>query len=259
VFPYLEQPVWHVFGRDLGPFQLLVGVAALVGYGIAARRAARLGLDRSNASSLLVWTIAIGFVISHMVDVVFYRPELLRENPLELIRVPGSISSYGGMFGGIAAGWWLARRQGLGARDQLRFLDAVCWSFPFAWIFGRLGCALAHDHLGVASRHWLAVRFPAGPRFDLGLLELLYTLLFLAPLFWLLDRRLHPAGFWLGLFFLFYGPVRFVLDMLRTSDRRYTALGWTFGQFASVAATLGGALMLVQALRARIDPRFGRS
>ena len=36
---------------------------------------------------------------------------------------------------------------------------------------GRFGCALQHDHLGIPSTYFLAVRFPGGPRFDLGLLR----------------------------------------------------------------------------------------
>jgi phosphatidylglycerol:prolipoprotein diacylglycerol transferase len=85
------------------------------------------------------------------------------------------------------------------------------------------------------------VRFPDGPHFDLGLLELLYTIV-LAALFLLLDRRPRPTGFFVGLFFTLYGPVRFALDTLRTGDERY--LGWTPGQYASVAAALLGVTLL---------------
>src|SRR5437764_737218 len=111
--------------------------------------------------------------------------------------------------------------------------DIMAFVFPFAWIFGRLGCALAHDHIGIPSDSFLAVRFPDGPRFDLGLLELLATIA-IATIFAGLDRRRRPTGLYLALFFALYGPVRFALDALRTGDERY--LGWTPGQFASVAA-----------------------
>jgi phosphatidylglycerol:prolipoprotein diacylglycerol transferase len=85
------------------------------------------------------------------------------------------------------------------------------------------------------------VRFPDGPHFDLGLLELLYTIA-LAALFLVLDRRPRPTGFFVGLFFACYGPVRFALDALRTGDLRY--FGWTPGQYASVAAALFGICLL---------------
>jgi prolipoprotein diacylglyceryltransferase len=80
----------------------------------------------------------------------------------------------------------------------------------------------------------------------LGLLELLYTLP-IAALFYVLDRRPRPPGFFLGLFLALYGPVRFFLDTLRTEDARY--LGWTPGQYVAVVATLGGAALLGHAVR----------
>jgi phosphatidylglycerol:prolipoprotein diacylglycerol transferase len=252
VFPYLEPPVFHVLGREIALFQILVCVAVIVGHEGVVRRAARRGYDRELASSLVAWTIFLGFVISHMVDVTLYTPERLRENPLELFKIWGSLSSFGGIIGGLLAGWAVTRWKGLSFAQQFEFLDVVVFVFPFAWIFGRLGCSLAHDHMGITTTHWLAVQAPGGARLDLGLLELLYTLLFLAPLFALLDRRPRPVGFYFALFFLLYCPIRFVLDTLRTGDPRYTALAWTPGQFACVAGTLFGAAILVWLLRNRV-------
>jgi phosphatidylglycerol:prolipoprotein diacylglycerol transferase len=81
------------------------------------------------------------------------------------------------------------------------------------------------------------VDFPGQPRFDLGVLEFLYTLL-IAAAFWWLDRKPRRTGFYLAWFFILYGPVRFALDVLRTGDERY--LGWTPGQYLSIAVTLFG-------------------
>jgi phosphatidylglycerol:prolipoprotein diacylglycerol transferase len=111
---------------------------------------------------------------------------------------------------------------------------------------GRFGCALQHDHLGVASTHFLAVNFPSGPRFDLGLLEFLY-LIPLALVFWALGRQPRPPGFYLGLYFALYGPGRFAMDALRNEDARY--LGWTPAQYLCVAATLAGAALVAWSLR----------
>jgi phosphatidylglycerol:prolipoprotein diacylglycerol transferase len=246
VFPYVEQPVLRIWRFQIAAFQVLVCSAVLVGHEVVVRRARRLGFDPDLASSLVAWTIVFGFVGSHLFEVVFYSPEELRHNPLVLLQVWGSMSSFGGILGGVAGGLWLCRRKGLSGSQVLLFLDLLGFAFPFGWIFGRAGCALAHDHPGVASTSWLAVRFPGGPRFDLGLLELLYTIA-LAALFLLLDRRPRPTGFFVGLFFTLYGPVRFGLDVLRTGDERY--FGWTPGQYASVAVTLFGAGLLLWVFR----------
>lgn len=248
VFPYIEQPsfAWGPFTID--GFKVLVLAAVVVGFEVTVRRAPRFGLDREEASSLVAWTIVWGFVGSHLFDVTAYFPQEVRKNPLELLRIWGSMSSFGGIFGGLLACAVLMRRRGLDADGRLRFVDCVAFAFPFAWIFGRAGCAVAHDHLGIATNHWLAVQFPTGPRLDLGLLELLYTLA-IAAAFLVLDRRRRPDGFYLGLFFLLYGPVRFVLDVFRVGDVRY--LGWTPGQYLALLSTVFGATVLARIYRRR--------
>src|SRR5262249_46746852 len=79
-----------------------------------------------------------------------------------------AVSSLGGFAGAVLSGAAFCWRRKL---DPWRFADLGAYAFPFAWFFARMGCATAHDHLGKLSDAWLAVRFPSGPRLDMGLLE----------------------------------------------------------------------------------------
>jgi phosphatidylglycerol:prolipoprotein diacylglycerol transferase len=250
MLPYIAIPPLELGPVTIEAFSVLVCIAVIVGFEIVVRRAPHFGLSSDAASSLVAWTIFWGFVGSHVFDVLAYEPELVLENPLELLKVWSSMSSFGGMSSSMLAAWLLMRRRKMSGRDALAFVDLVGFAFPFAWIFGRMGCALAHHHVGIASQHWLAVAFPEGARFDLGLLELLYTLP-IAILFAFLARRRWPHPFFLGLFFLLYGPVRFGLDTLRAYDARY--LGWTPGQYMALLALVSGALLLTVAWRRGTD------
>ena len=58
----------------------------------------------------------------------------------------------------------------------MRRLDIIAYAMPIGWMIGRLGCTLAHDHRGLASTSWIAVNFPEGPRYDLGLIEFLFLI-----------------------------------------------------------------------------------
>jgi phosphatidylglycerol:prolipoprotein diacylglycerol transferase len=254
LFPYLEEPVLRVAGQQISAFQVLVFAAVIAGYQIVVRRAERRGWDRDLTMSLLLWTILLGFIGSHLFDTLLYEREALRRNPLVLLEVWGTMSSYGGLLGGIAGALWAMRRKKLSPARMFEFMDIVAFAFPFAWIFGRTGCALAHDHIGVATSSFLAVRFPDGPRFDLGLLELFFTL-FISALFLALDRRPRPTGFFIALFFALYGPVRFALDVLRVGDTRY--FGWTPGQYVSIAAALFGVWLLRHVLRQPLRAKRG--
>ena len=109
----------------------------------------------------------------------------------------------------------------------------IAYSLPFAWMLGRLGCALAHDHRGLWSTNWIAVRFPEGARYDLGLVEFLF-LIGLAALFRWLDRSGRPAGFFFGLYGVTYGLFRAWLDTLHIQPFRF------FGGATAVLIGLAG-------------------
>jgi phosphatidylglycerol:prolipoprotein diacylglycerol transferase len=245
MLPYLEPPVLRLGPLEVPPFPALVLIGALVGFELVVRRAEAVGLDRAWAARAGGWTLLGGFVGSHLVSELAYFPAAVAAQPSRLLWVWGSMSSLGGMAGGILAALLVGFRARMSPAQTLPFLDLLAFAAPFGWAFGRLGCALAHDHLGVASEHWLAVRFPDGGRFDLGLLEL-GLMAGLALLFAGLARSPRPAGFYLGLFFTIYGPARFLLDTLRVGEIRY--LGWTPGQYASLAAALSGAAVLCAVL-----------
>lgn len=246
MLPYVEHPVLSIGSYQLQAFRMLALLAIVVEYAIVVKRAPRHGFTSEQASSLIAWATVLGLVSAHVFDVLAYYPERLRADPLELFRVWGSLSSWGGMVGGLGGLAFVAWRRGLGAEGVLRFVDLAVYALPFTLAVGRFGCALQHDHLGVASTHLLAVDFPTGPRFDLGLLEFLY-LVPLSLLFLALGRRPRPTGFYLGLFFSLYSPARFAMDALRAEDARY--LGWTPAQYLCVAATLAGAALVAWSLR----------
>src|SRR5260370_37083557 len=86
------------------------------------------------------------------------------------------IRSLGVISGGFLGGLLWCRFRRLSLFETLRRLDIVAYATPFAWMFGRLGCALAHDHRGLPSTSWIAVQFPEGPRYDLGLIEFLFLI-----------------------------------------------------------------------------------
>ncbi|MGH0030093.1 MAG: prolipoprotein diacylglyceryl transferase [Myxococcota bacterium] len=251
MLPYIEHPTLDLGFYRVDSFVLLVGAAVVTQYAVVMRRAPRHGLDRLTTSSLLGWAIFLGLLGAHLFDLFVYYPDQFLDDPWLLLQPWQGVSSLGGMLGGIGGLLFVMHRRGLDAAQRLVFVDCLLFALPFTLAIGRLGCALQHDHLGVASQHALAVAFPDGGRFDLGVLEFLYVSL-LCIVFLAADLRRWPSGFFLGLFFTLYAPVRFVLDTLRTGDVRY--LGWTPGQYLSVLATLAGIAVLVWAFRRREAP-----
>jgi phosphatidylglycerol:prolipoprotein diacylglycerol transferase len=151
----------------------------------------------------------------------------------------------------------------------LPFCDLILSVYPVAWVFGRSGCSSVHDHPGALTDSWLGVAYPSPrpqiadgpgahtdigpitfihghyPRFDLGLLELMFTIC-LAVAFALTWRKKLQTGTYVVATALAYGPVRFAMDFLRIRDEdgadpRYGS--FTPAQWCCIALTTFGVIL----------------
>jgi phosphatidylglycerol---prolipoprotein diacylglyceryl transferase len=252
MLPYIQLPSLELGPVAIHPFGVLVVIAIAVGVYLARWRARRLGLDAARLDSLLNWMLPCGFVGMHVFELIFYRPGELIARPWSLFFLWEGLSSFGGFLGAVLGVLLWRRLRGRG-EPLLPLADVILSVFPVAWIFGRAGCAVAHDHPGLPApaSSWLAVAFPGGPRYDLGLLEMLFAVA-LSGVLLLLWRRRLPVGSYVALVSLAYAPVRFGLDFLRLpeGDARYAGL--TPAQWACLALFGFGLAMLY---RLRAAPR----
>jgi phosphatidylglycerol:prolipoprotein diacylglycerol transferase len=203
-----------------------VAIAIAVGYPIATRKARQNGVDPEQFTKLGLCVILAGFVGGHLAK-FFYSADgwrAIAAHPLVLLEVLNGQASFGSFIGGYFAALAFLRWHSVPYRDWYIYAHASCFALPFAWWIGRLGCYLVHDHPGVLTSSFLGVRYPGGTRFDLGLLEALFLIL-LAGLFFVLDRKARPRGFYYVAFLFSYGGFRFFLDRLHVDATRYG--GWT--------------------------------
>ncbi len=209
---------WYTY--QVGPLTLqvwgsFVALGAVVGVFLARRAGRRLGLDpeavADAAARMTVW----GFVAARLGHALFYDPAPFLADPLELLRIwHGGFSSIGGFLGALIALALFLRRRKIPA---LTLADALAHGFPLGWAIGRIGCFLIHDHPGTLSHSLLAVRYPEGSRWDLGLVESL-TGLFTALALYLSVRRWPRSGVPTAVTVGVYLTIRFFTDFLRARD-----------------------------------------
>jgi phosphatidylglycerol---prolipoprotein diacylglyceryl transferase len=212
-----------------------------VGAAVIRSRAVVEHLDPEKANRLTTWIWVPGFIVAHVFECVVYQPEMWIKNPLSIFWIWQSLSSFGGFIGAVVGAWIFTRRHKT-KPDTWRYLDVVAYAFVFGWIFGRLGCTLAYDHAGRETTFLLAQVYTDGKaRFNLGMIEGLYFLP-LAAIFFALGRKRRPAGFYVGLLCLLYGPFRFFIDFARYADVRY--FGLTPAQWGSVVVTVAGIAIM---------------
>jgi phosphatidylglycerol---prolipoprotein diacylglyceryl transferase len=283
VLPFIRVADFHIGSFPIHTFGLLVMTAVLFGSSLTVRRARARGVNTDELNSFITWMLLSGFIFAHVLNDLFYEPHLVLKDPLRLLRIWESISSFGGFVGGLIgvlmwkffyAEPWIQTPLGAIPKFGIRkvpapilpFCDLVLSVFPVAWIFGRSGCTLAHDHIGAAAPPGTPIAVAAfsanyrelfsqykGPpqikmycaeassfcekglfaRYDLGFLELLFTILLSAFLVATWSRRL-PTGTYAAVVSLAYAPVRFVMDSYRLTDNDVRYAGLTPAQWQCI-------------------------
>jgi len=254
--PWFELPSLSLGPFTIQSFGVLSALGILLATLLMSRAARELGKDPQVPVDFAVVGVIAGVVGGHLVHLLAYHPEELRE-PWRIVMLWQGLSSMGGLLGGVIAAvvWFRVKR--------IRFADyadAFALGLAPGWGVARIGCFTVHDHPGVLTSFPLAVQFPDGPRHDLGLYEAI-VLLALGAVLWILHRRDRLRGGLLPLLAVVYGIARFLLDFLRARDVPYADarhLGLTFAQYTAVALVVWGAAGLVRVGRAGFAPATPR-
>ena len=240
MIPWFEVPPLRLGPLSLQPFGILAAAGILLASRLLVREAVRRELDPRPLEKAASWALLGGLVGGHLMHVLLYHPEELREGGvLQLLKIWDGLSSTGGVLGGLAALLIFFRARGIRFR---RYADVFALAVAPGWMVARLGCFSVHDHPGVLTSFPLAVAFPGGARHDLGLYDAIALGAF-SLILYTVDRRQALRGRLLPLLALLYGTSRFLLDFLRATDLPYVDaryFGLTPAQFASVAAVAWG-------------------
>jgi phosphatidylglycerol:prolipoprotein diacylglycerol transferase len=247
-FPIIGKLTIHLFG-------ILVAIGILVGARLTRTRARELGLVDEKVASMIFTTVLTGFVFAHFFDIFAYQSAGPRPSFWEMLNPTQGFSSFGGFMGALVGLFVWCRRH---KEPVMPYADSLAYGLATGWMFGRLGCFSAHDHPGIHSSFFLAIRGgydsnrpppwnDGYPRLDLGLLEAIWAA-GVAILFAILRRKRRPLGIYVSILTLAYAPVRFGLDFLRVTeganaDPRYAGLTPAqWGCFLVLAAGIGLAI-----------------
>jgi phosphatidylglycerol:prolipoprotein diacylglycerol transferase len=196
--------------------------------------------------------IAVGGIIvgGRLGHVFFYDPDFYLVRPMEIFKIwKGGMSFYGGFLGILAVAYWFCAKQGI---NFLKFMDLWSISVPQGLFWGRIANFVNGELLGKESNVAWHVVFKDGvPRHPSQIYEALGegALLFLIML-WAFKKRHHRrSGRLSGIFCLGYGAVRFVAEIFREPDSRFSYLllyssGLNLNQYMSISLTLLGIALI---------------
>jgi phosphatidylglycerol:prolipoprotein diacylglycerol transferase len=182
--------------------------------------------------------------------ILFYQFPSFVDNPLVLFRIwEGGMSFHGGLLGVIAAMWWFSRK------TQKHIIDILDFGAPFVPIglgLGRLGNFIGAELWGKPTDVSWAMIFPTDPlqlaRHPSQLYQFALEGVALFTILWFFSQKSKPRYCVSGMFLLFYGIFRILVEFVREPDPQlgYIAFGWlTQGQILSTPMVLLGIALVV--------------
>ncbi|MBF0329276.1 MAG: prolipoprotein diacylglyceryl transferase [Nitrospirae bacterium] len=179
--------------------------------------------------------------------VVFYNPTYYVSHPIEIFAVwQGGMSFHGGLIGVIVAGLLFSRKT---FSDFWILSDLIVATAPIGIGLGRLGNFINAELYGRITDVPWAVLFPSGgplPRHPSQLYELFLEGILLFVIMWFLKNKNFSNGVISGLFLIFYGVFRFIVEFFREPDAQVGfILGFlTMGQVLCAVMIAAGLVII---------------
>ena len=148
---------FSIFGLTVRWYGLLIALGIGLGILLASYRERRMGLPRDTVVDLALCGVPSAIVGARLYYVIFSW-EMYRENPVSALYLwEGGLAIYGGILGGLLAGWVYAKVKGL---NFLTLADLVAPSFALGQAVGRWGNFFNQEAYGRAvTAEWMR-RFP---------------------------------------------------------------------------------------------------
>ena len=242
---------------DLGFVQIRwYGISYVVGILLAwwlltirARQSER-GFSQQQVGDLVFYCM-VGIIIGgRLGSVLFYYPEYYLQRPLEIFYLQqGGMAFHGGLLGVIVAVWLYARKQ---QQSFFAATDFIAPVVPVGLFCGRIANFINGELWGAQSNLPWAMVFPdpaAGgiARHPSQLYEALLEGVVLFVILWFYLSKPRDRGRVSGMFLLFYGIFRFLVEFVREPDAHigYLASNWvTMGHVLCLPMIILGLIII---------------
>lgn len=228
-------------------YGLMIAIGILAANFVAEYRAKKRNLDAENIYALTIWCIIGGMLGA---KVLFYITEIkaILENPRILLNIADGFVVYGGILGGILAGYLYCKKK---KWNFLQYFDLIMPSIALAQGFGRIGCFLAGCCYGLETKSRCSIVFQDSDFAPNGV-PLLPTQLISSALDFLhfivlifLSKRVKASGQIAGAYLVFYSVGRFILEFFRGDLVRGSVGILSTSQFISIFIFLFGLGMIL--------------
>ncbi|MEI7583768.1 prolipoprotein diacylglyceryl transferase [Runella sp.] len=244
-------------------YGLLFASGFLVGQRIMAHIFRKEGLKETLLDSLLLTMVITTVVGARLGHFLFYEPEVLLNNPLQVITPPfAGLASHGATIGILLGLYFYARAKKM---NFLWVVDRIVIVVALAGCFIRMGNLMNSEIVGkVTDVPWAFVftrnfEFTQYPRHPAQLYEAMACLVLCFLLFWMWNKRKTqtPQGLLLGIFLIWVFGLRFVFEFFKENQVAFeNELQFNMGQILSIPAIVLGIVFLAYAFKNKDKEQF---
>lgn len=245
----------------LGPFPvrwygLLFAAGFLIGQQIMIHVFKKEGKPLEDIDSLTLYMVLSTVIGARVGHFLFYEPEVLFKNPLEVILPPyAGLASHGAIIGIITGLLLYSRSRKASGQSFLWVADRMVIVIALAGAFIRFGNLMNSEIVGKPTDvPWSFIfmqntEFRQIPRHAAQLYESISCFILFFILFWIWNRykAATPRGLMVGVFFVWVFTLRFMYEFLKENQEAFEAnYALNMGQILSIPAVLLGVYFIIQ-------------
>lgn len=264
----LSYVIWDVNPEifSIGSFSvrwygLLFALSFLIGQQIMIHIFKKEGKPLKDIDALTLYMVIATVLGARIGHFLFYEPQVLLRNPLEVILPPyQGLASHGAIIGILLGLFLYARSRRSTGQTFLWVTDRIVILVALAGCFIRLGNLMNSEIVGrptdlpwgfvfVRNTEYLQIpRHPAQLYEALSMLALFFVLLAI----WNRMKENTPRGLLLGIFLIWCFTLRFLYEFLKENQVAFeNDLTLNMGQILSIPAVLLGVYFLIMSLNRR--------
>lgn len=240
---------FHIGPLRVTFYGIFIAVGVALAWSLTRRRYLAGGGKGEVVERVLLWMVILGFLGARTAYVIPRVSSFSGEWWKVIAIWEGGLALYGGITVGALVGVYLMRRWN---GDMLLLLDSAAVGVPLAQAVGRWGNYFNQELFGTPTDLPWALEidparrpaaYPDSPTFHPTFLyESLWNLGLVAVMLWLERRYPQVRGRLVSVYFLGYGLIRFLLELIRT-DTTFRFLGLSRNGWVSIGVVLAGIVL----------------